>query len=1718
MSQSFYKYLVESLIIDRLKADRPGRGDKFVLTVEDDRHREQILKAFRENATPVTISDIFQPINDAVKETGFDTWEISLGADTPKLLLATDDDATEDYLNTIRNAVGLPGSLADYCVLYILKGSGLSSLITACQDLQGKLAPLSTDVISEKIESDLKNIAKDYEMPYLRQYLTSLSADIEDGSCDIFDFQNILSILQEEKLDGHFNDIGCFRDKLIYDSSFRIDDKKLAKRAETNHDVFQQVSIIMDSDALDDDKLVQLQKIFDDNTALEISRNHDWRSKDFTEILDSIELRNKVAKLMVHDLALADTSSNARIISHTIGKFTRSSTTYVIVCDPTPAPEAKVMISFNQKIKRKNSDCAVKDNVAVVTLRDKLVKVDWGTPGNTHAFVLRRLQCGSAFFKDLGNSFTISGDTLKFKVPDDADSITLGNGPEAAYLPLSGPLEWNDNCHVDIEAPGDEDEDTQTFSVDFGGSVVNIDLRYNVEKAVPPMGAPTGILETTYHPCRDCAEPCEKITDDEKVYTTNRSWRRYLQAEHEFLAKGCDALAIRQNDLTNAAEYEPMELELPAAVRKAFEAVKAYMRNDNTLPSLTPVTGELRTLYKEYVDAVNNVIRSIGENSVLTNAQLNIGRLGTVEHNGRLYLSPYHPLLVAYELEYYGQAHGDATVAAAKKLLSPLYLIPFLYHDGKAMQPYSDNSLAALRNWLAYERLTDMGQHNAGEVAAAMVEPRMSDFIRHFPYLFLDRQCPLIINSIGIPYDSYIIKGIVNFIIKHFKSGVQHIELHQYVYDIADDTFFEQLNRLSSTEQIVDKLQEIGANFDSDIEPRDIVHALFTNVTFYKHELTASGGGIGYCHISFYQMNTGDTLMSYSLDRSRSEVSMKGLITIPSTTNEGEYYVVGYGEKGSEPVASNILPVAGSLNTLYANSKISGEAFQTGISASKRFKFQSDSFLDEIYDKSNWVVFLNPEVDIKFFYKQKDVYLVHYTDQITLNPKYDSITITRKVEQYRNILRAPYENLGLSSSRFACFNDTMIKYFNCLNGSWMLSIVNKPQVQVREKMSLVAATLAMRKFLSRAGGIIWVPVSLEEILRATPSVGLKRDFIFTKSAIGASGPMSDDLLFMGLDASDPSDLKMHLYPVEVKCSSNSTSFSEKGDAQVSETFRQLQRNLTGEDSFIKRLYRAFFASQFLSNAEKLFANGLMAKGEYETLEQMRFRMLNVGYTIESWLADRKLGNAAVVSYFDQATHDISTAVKDDVAICHIHLTEKESYESIANPHSEVIAFLADDPIITDAATDAFLQNPPVLTAYSDDAESLEPAVEPAVPEETEATPEEPLVQEPEIQDTDETGPSSINIILGKNNGNDVVFEPNNTRRVSHPNMGIIGTMGMGKTQLARSIIAQFAKETDHNLGGNPVGMLVFDYKGDYNTPDFLEPAGGEVYKFNLPFNPLKLVVTPDRMMMNLPAITADGISDSLAKAYGLGLKQMATIKQVILEAYADRGITRDSATWGKIPPTMTDVVEKYFESYDANDKAYALFDKLRDYSIFSDNQADCVSLFEWLDRVRVIDLTPYPDDTKKVIVSLILDVFYAEMGRLGASMQADGYRQLRAMIMVDEAHQFIGKDFNALRKIISEGRAFGVGMILSTQNISDFKTSKENYAQFIASWTIHHVTSLTNQELATIFGAGNPDLEKYRAFINRAQIFDSVCKLGNNVRAIRDLPFFELIATDPRFG
>ena len=187
-----------------------------------------------------------------------------------------------------------------------------------------------------------------------------------------------------------------------------------------------------------------------------------------------------------------------------------------------------------------------------------------------------------------------------------------------------------------------------------------------------------------------------------------------------------------------------------------------------------------------------------------------------------------------------------------------------------------------------------------------------------------------------------------------------------------------------------------------------------------------------------------------------------------------------------------------------------------------------------------------------------------------------------------------------------------------------------------------------------------------------------------------------------------------------------------------------------------------------------------------------------------------------------------------------------------------------------------------------------------------------LIAGDEALEDDVTTPIGMQIQFGTNTvtGQPLYWLPNDTNQVFHTNTGIIGTMGTGKTQFTKSLITQLYRDQEHNIGDEPLGILLFDYKG--SKEDFVKATNAKILKpYHLPFNPLAL--TKSKVFKPLlPIHTANAFKDTLSKVYNLGPKQQNTLFQCIIDAYQTKGIISGNPdTWNNVPPTFDMVYNIY---------------------------------------------------------------------------------------------------------------------------------------------------------------------------------------------------------------
>tara|TARA_B100001123_G_scaffold445220_2_gene596195 strand:- start:293 stop:5731 length:5439 start_codon:yes stop_codon:yes gene_type:complete len=405
------------------------------------------------------------------------------------------------------------------------------------------------------------------------------------------------------------------------------------------------------------------------------------------------------------------------------------------------------------------------------------------------------------------------------------------------------------------------------------------------------------------------------------------------------------------------------------------------------------------------------------------------------------------------------------------------------------------------------------------------------------------------------------------------------------------------------------------------------------------------------------------------------------------------------------------------------------------------------------------------------------------------------------------------------------------------------------------------------------------------------------------------------------------------------------------------------------------------------------------------------------------------------------------------------------------------------------------------------------------PDETPAN-ETPATPHPTIETSEPTGTASIPSQATGSSGikfsvgssteafgdGDTVYFPSNTD-LTHLNMGVVGDLGNGKTQLVQSLARQITRNPENNRGISPK-ILILDYKRDYCDPD--KPAFALKTKAK--------IVKPRNIPLNMFDTKGDDnprawldrsrfFIDLLKKIFNVSAPvQSNHVKEAVKNSFGENG--------DRIP-TIYDVFSEYKQLVDNRvDSAYSIMDDIVDNEFFEPDQSRVQSFDEFFDGVVIIDLNALGQDdkSKNMLVAIFLNFYYEYMARLKKTEFIGTDPQLRSIdsyLIVDEADNIMKYEFPVLMKLLLEGREFGVGVILSSQYLSHFKTRNVNYMEPLLTWFVHRVPNVTSAQLGMM---GLPEVSRSVldkiASLKKHECF---CKtLGHDGEFIRGIPFFEL--------
>src|SRR5690606_37340251 len=141
-------------------------------------------------------------------------------------------------------------------------------------------------------------------------------------------------------------------------------------------------------------------------------------------------------------------------------------------------------------------------------------------------------------------------------------------------------------------------------------------------------------------------------------------------------------------------------------------------------------------------------------------------------------------------------------------------------------------------------------------------------------------------------------------------------------------------------------------------------------------------------------------------------------------------------------------------------------------------------------------------------------------------------------------------------------------------------------------------------------------------------------------------------------------------------------------------------------------------------------------------------------------------------------------------------------------------------------------------------------------------------------------------------------------------------------------------------------------------------------------------------------------------------------------------------------PDFHDVLQITTAMYEAdNKKDDTLIEVLRDlatFDLFWRHGSEAPPLDRLSNRTMLIDVHAMPV-LKELVAYLVIERLYKEMTAMPESPITEGRRMVRTILVIDEAHNYLGQKNIFLQRIIREGRSKGVVVFFASQSPNDFQ-------------------------------------------------------------------------------
>jgi DNA phosphorothioation-dependent restriction protein DptH len=311
--------------------------------------------------------------------------------------------------------------------------------------------------------------------------------------------------------------------------------------------------------------------------------------------------------------------------------------------------------------------------------------------------------------------------------------------------------------------------------------------------------------------------------------------------------------------------------------------------------------------------------------------------------------------------------------------------------------------------------------------------------------------------------------------------------------------------------------------------------------------------------------------------------------------------------------------------------------------------------------------------------------------------------------------------------------------------------------------------------------------------------------------------------------------------------------------------------------------------------------------------------------------------------------------------------------------------------------------------------------------------EAPTIPDPEAMR------SSILIGTDVTFGRKVYWDFSSKTGSTNPHTLIVGETGFGKTYAAQCIVAELSKKG--------ISVLIFDYGQGFGKEEasrsFLElvnPKQIEASKNGISINPLRAL--PDDAMG--PVNVAHRIADTFCRVFPrMGIQQREALTEAVETTFKKAGIYGDSKdTWSKEPPQFQEVHKNLKTISDDRDNAlrsqaktafshvssFFRFKVIRDSGerLLWDQLISGEHGSVWIIQLKGLEHHISMITTEMLLWDLI------------SHIQSGGPSDIQLFVVLDEAHKLSFEPGTPVDWILREGRKFGLGLILASQQLEDY--------------------------------------------------------------------------------